>query len=201
MEGQGFNMKRNLSADLVKYSVSSAFHQEMPGGSPSGMENFGGSRNNQQRKRGQEMGNLLCKPKYFSALAASLLFFALQAASAGVAVIGNPDLGVTSITAAQAADIFLGKMTKLPDGTQITVIEHKDGDAVKEEFYDKVVGKSPSQLKAYWAKLVFTGEGVPPKEYAGDKTVLEHVAGTPGAIGYVSDGSVNKSVKVLFEGK
>jgi ABC-type phosphate transport system substrate-binding protein len=31
--------------------------------------------------------------------------------------------------------------------------------------------------------------------------VLDRVAGTPGAIGYVSDGSVNKSVKVLFEGK
>ena len=196
-----FNTKRNYSAVSIKSSKSSAFQLEMLGDFPSSTGNFGGSKNNQQRKRGQEMGNLLCKPKYFAALAASLLFFGLQAASAGVAVIGNPDLAMTSITAAQAADIFLGKMTKLPDGTQITVIEHKDGDAVKDEFYDKVVGKSPSQLKAYWAKLVFTGEGVPPKEYSGDKAVLERVARTPGAIGYVSDGSVNKSVKVLFEGK
>ena len=196
-----FNTKRNYSAVSAKSNNSSAFQLEMRGGIPSSTGNFGGSKNNQQRKRGQEMGNLLCKPKYLAALAASLLFFGLQAASAGVAVIGNPDLGMNSITAAQAADIFLGKMTKLPDGTQIKVIEHKDGDAVKEEFYDKVVGKSPSQLKAYWAKLVFTGEGVPPKEYAGDKSVLERVSATPGAIGYVSDGSVNKSVKVLFEGK
>ena len=147
------------------------------------------------------MGNQLCKPKFLAALAASLLFFGLQAASAGVAVIGNPNLGVSSITAAQAVDIFLGKMTKLPGGTQITVIEHQDGDSVKEEFYSKVVGKSPSQLKAYWAKLVFTGEGVPPKEYSGDKAVMGRVAATPGAIGYVNDGAVDKSVKVLFEAK
>ena len=46
-----------------------------------------------------------------------------------------------------------------------------------------------------------TGEGVPPKEYAGDKAVKDRVAITPGAIGYVSDGSVDKSVKVLFETK
>jgi ABC-type phosphate transport system substrate-binding protein len=92
-------------------------------------------------------------------------------------------------------------MTKLPDGTAITVIEHQDGDSVKEEFYSKVVGKSASQLKAYWAKLVFTGEGVPPKEYSGDKAVMGRVSSTPGAIGYVSDGSVDKSVKVLFEAK
>jgi len=147
------------------------------------------------------MGNLLCKPKSMAAIVASLLFFVLQTASAGVVVIGNSGLSIDSITAAQAADIFLGKMPKLPDGTQLTVIEHKDGDPVKDEFYDKIVGKTASQLKAYWAKLVFTGEGVPPKEFAGDQAVIQHVSGTPGAIGYVSDKSVDKSVKVLFEGK
>jgi ABC-type phosphate transport system substrate-binding protein len=147
------------------------------------------------------MGNLLCKPRCMAALTASLIFFVLQTASAGVAVIGNPGLSVDSITAAQVADIFLGKMPKLADGTSITVIEHQEGDSVKDEFYNKVVGKSPSQLKAYWAKLVFTGEGVPPKEYAGDKAVKDRVAATPGAIGYVNDDSVDKSVKVLFEAK
>lgn len=146
------------------------------------------------------MGNLFFKPRYIAALAASLLFFSLHAASAGVAVIGNSDLSVDSIAAAEVADIFLGKTTKLA-GTPLTVIEHKDGDNVKEEFYNRVVGKSPSQLKAYWAKLVFTGEGVPPKEYAGDRAVMERVSATPGGIGYVSDTSVNSSVKVLFESK
>jgi ABC-type phosphate transport system substrate-binding protein len=162
---------------------------------------LGGSKNNQQWKRGQEMVNQLCKSKYVAALAASLLFLISQVATAGVVVIGNPDLSIKSVSAAEVSDIFLGKMTKLADGTPITVIEHQDGDSVKDEFYDKVVGKSPSQLKAYWAKIVFTGEGVPPKEYAGDKAVKDRVAVMPGAIGYVSDGSVDKSVKVLFEAK
>ena len=147
------------------------------------------------------MGNLLCKPRYTAVIAASLMFLFMQSASAGIAVIGNSGLSVSSITAAQAADIFLGKMTKLSDGTPVTVIDHKEGDAIRDEFYQKVVGKNASQLKAYWAKLVFTGEGVPPKGYSGDKAVLDHVSNTAGAIGYVSDGSVNKSVKVLFEQK
>lgn len=182
--------------------MRSEFHRmRMDDGLSSSGGRLGGSKNNQQWKRGQEMVNLLCKSKYMAALAASLLFFITQTASAGVVVIGNSDLTIKSVTAAEVGDIFLGKMTKLADGTPITVIEHQDGDTVKDEFYDKVVGKSPSQLKAYWAKIVFTGEGVPPKEYAGDKAVKDRVAITPGAIGYVSDGSVDKSVKVLFEAK
>jgi ABC-type phosphate transport system substrate-binding protein len=154
-----------------------------------------------QAKRGQEMGKKLCQRKGIAALVATLLFFALHAASAGVVVVANPGLSVSSVTAAQVSDIFLGKMTKLADGTQLTVIEHQDGDPIKAEFYDKVVGKNPSQLKAYWAKIVFTGEGVPPKEYNGDMAVKAFVAQTPGAIGYLSDTAVDSSVKVIFEAK
>lgn len=146
------------------------------------------------------MGKILCERKGIAALVATLLFLALQTASAGVVVVANPGMSVSSVTAAQVSDIFLGKMTKL-DGTQLTVIEHQEGDPIKGEFYDKVVGKNPSQLKAYWAKIVFTGEGVPPKEYAGDKAVKAFVAQTPGAIGYISDESVDSSVKVIFESK
>lgn len=145
------------------------------------------------------MGNPLYKTRCVTALAVSLLCVVLQsAASAGVAVIGNPGLSVDSIPAQQVADIFLGKLTKLGDGTPIVVIDHQDSD-VRDEFYSKVVGKSGTQLKAYWAKLVFTGEAVPPKQYPDDKAVIKQVAATAGAIGYVSDGSVDKSVKVLFK--
>ena len=200
-EGQGIKVKGNSSVDPSEIKIRNELHLGMDGGLLPSTGSFGGSKHNQLRKRGQKMGNQLCKPRSMTVLAASLLLLILQTASAGVVVIGNSGLGVDSISKSEAADIFLGKMKKLPDGTQLTVIEHKDGDGAKEEFYDKVVGKTTSQLKAYWAKLVFTGEGVPPKEYGGDKAVLDHVSGTPGAIGYVSDGSMDKSVKVLFEAK
>ena len=155
----------------------------------------------ERKERDEEMENQLNKTRWTVVLAAALLLSAAQAGAAGIVVIGNPGLSVDSITAAQATEIFLGKMPTLKDGTQLTVIEHQDGEPVRDEFYEKVVGKSPSQLKAYWAKIVFTGEGFPPKAYSGDKAVKERVAATPGAIGYVEAGAVDKSVKVLFEGK
>ena len=147
------------------------------------------------------MGNQLNKARWKAILAAALLLSSVYAGAAGIVVIGNPGLSINSVTAAQVTEIFLGKMPTLKDGTQLTVIEHQDGESIKDDFYEKVVGKSSSQLKAYWAKVVFTGEGFPPKAYSGDKAVKEQVAATPGAIGYVDAGAVDKSVKVLFEGK
>jgi len=147
------------------------------------------------------MGNQLNKARWKAILAAALLLSSVYAGAAGIVVIGNPGLSINPVTAAQVTEIFLGKMPTLKDGTQLTVIEHQDGESIKDDFYEKVVGKSSSQLKAYWAKVVFTGEGFPPKAYSGDKAVKEQVAATPGAIGYVDAGAVDKSVKVLFEGK
>ena len=147
------------------------------------------------------MGNKLTRLKGMRALVAAALLFAFHTATAGVVVIGNPDLPTNSLTSSQVSDIFLGKKTSLPGGTKVTVIEHQDGEAVKNEFYQKVVGKNPNQLKAYWAKQIFTAEGFPPKAYAGDKAVKDQVSSTPGAIGYVDSGSVDSSVKVLFEAK
>jgi ABC-type phosphate transport system substrate-binding protein len=145
------------------------------------------------------MGNLFAKEIRKFALALVPLLLMFQSATAAVAVIGNNDLPVNSLTADQVSQIFLGKINALPDGTKITAIDHQDGEAVKDEFYENVVGKTSSQLKAYWAKLIFTGEGVPPKPYSGDKNVKDYVAKNSGAIGYVSAESVDKSVKVLFK--
>ena len=195
------NKKRNSSKDPMSLERGMTFIPRMKGGISSHVGNSEARETINQAKRGREMGKKLSARKGIAALVATLLFFAIQTASAGVVVVANPGLSVSSVTAAQVSDIFLGKMTKLADGTQLTVIEHQDGDPVKAEFYDKVVGKNPSQLKAYWAKIVFTGEGVPPKEYNGDMAVKAFVAQTPGAIGYLSDTAVDSSVKVIFETK
>lgn len=140
----------------------------------------------------------MSRPRFLTGVLAFLLFVALEStAFAGIVIIGNPGLSMNSITAAGAADIFLGKQTTWPDGTKIVVVDQQDS-GLKEAFYNKVVGKTPSQLKAYWAKLVFTGEGIPPKEDPDAKATMEDISSTAGAIGYVNESSVDKSVKVLY---
>src|SRR3569832_1989120 len=89
-----------------------------------------------------------------------LLSGMVSPAIAGAVVIGNPSLSVSQLNAQQVSDFFLGRASTLPDGSAVTIVDHQDGEPIKEDFYKNVVGKSPSQLKSYWAKLVFFGVGV-----------------------------------------
>ena len=54
-----------------------------------------------------------------------------------------------------------------------------------------------AQLKAQWARQIFTGGAKPPKEMASDDEILKFVANTPGAIAYMDSSKVNKTVKVI----
>jgi len=48
-----------------------------------------------------------------------------------------------------------------------------------------------------WRSLVFSGQAVMPKNLDTDAAVVEYVAHTPGAIGYVAKDSGHDGVKVL----
>lgn len=96
-----------------------------------------------------------------------------------------------------AQKIFLGKQTSFAGGATAVPIDLPDG-ADKDAFYQKVSGKSSAQVKAYWAKIVFTGKGQPPKEAGSHKEAVALVAKTAGGIGYADRKDIDKSVKVVL---
>ncbi len=117
---------------------------------------------------------------------------------AGVAVIVNPAAGVDSLSQAEVARLFLGKSKSFPNGAAATAVNQNDGSAVRDAFNNAVCNKSPSQYKAYWAQLVFTGKGAAPKDLGNDAAVKAAVAANPGMIGYIDSAAVDASVKVVY---
>ena len=69
---------------------------------------------------------------------------------------------------------------------------------VRKKFDSTVVGKTESQMKAYWARLIFTGKAVPLKELANDQEIITLVEKNPSTIGYIDNANVTNKVKVLF---
>ena len=94
--------------------------------------------------------------------------------------------------------VFLGKSKKFPNGEQVVPIALTTGKA-RDEFLSAVIGKSESQLKAYWSKLIFTGKGQAPKSVDNEAEVVKLVSQNPNLIGYVSDSALDNSVKVLVK--
>ncbi|MEP6547709.1 MAG: phosphate ABC transporter substrate-binding protein [Gammaproteobacteria bacterium] len=124
---------------------------------------------------------------------------AITAAEANVVTVVSAQSPITSLSKAQVADIFLGKSYRFPDGSQATPIDQPEASGVREEFYDKVTGKSLSQMKAHWSKVIFTGRGRPPKTVSSSAEVKKFLAANLLAIGYIEDTQVDPSVRVLRE--
>jgi ABC-type phosphate transport system substrate-binding protein len=131
------------------------------------------------------------------AVAASAIMLA-SVSQAEIAIIVNNSVSVPSISADEAANIFLGKVNELPGGIRMVPIDQEDGQKAHAEFYNKVVKKDAAQLNAYWSRLIFTGKGEPPKKMADNGDVLALVAANPNIIGYVDASAVNSTVKVLL---
>ncbi|WP_286235162.1 phosphate ABC transporter substrate-binding protein [Thalassotalea sediminis] len=115
---------------------------------------------------------------------------------ADVSVIVHPS-NSSAITEDDISRMFLGKNKSFANGNSVDPVNAKYGNGAREEFEDKVLGKSKSQMKAYWSKLIFTGKGKPPKELSSDEDIIAFVASNPDAIGYVASDKVNDKVKVI----
>ena len=137
--------------------------------------------------------------KVISRLAIAMTFFVTALANAEVAVIVSASNANSALDQDTISRVFLGKTSNFPDGSQAIPVDQNEGSASREAFNDEVLGKSSSQLKAYWSRLIFTGKGTPPKESGSDADIKNLVAKNPNLIGYVDSSVVDSSVKVVFK--
>lgn len=133
--------------------------------------------------------------KIIKALAFSSVFIS-SIAFAEVSVIVNAANNAAADTSF-IKKVYLGKAKSFSGGEKVKVFTLNDQAGITEEFRAKALKKSNSQYKSYWSKLVFTGKGTPPKEMASEEEMIEMVAKTPNAIGFVSSSKVNDKVKVI----
>ena len=120
-------------------------------------------------------------------------------ALAQIAVVVSAKSPATSLNKEQTAALFLGKSTQLPGAGSPVLVDQGETSDVRKNFYGKVADKTPAQVKAIWARLVFSGKSAPPKEAPNSAEVKKLIAGNPDAVGYIEKSAVDSSVKVLLE--
>lgn len=130
--------------------------------------------------------------KYLTAIA---LCGTVALTYADIAVIANTDLNAKTLTKSQVRAIFLGQPAGLSAAMEPVAIDHERDSAISVLFYQKIFGWSQGQLSQYWSSQIFSGQGNPPEELPTDKAVIMRVVSTPGAVGYVDEGSINAWAK------
>jgi hypothetical protein len=120
-----------------------------------------------------------------------------SAASAqDVVLVANKGVKISEITNADLRAIFMGTRTRFADGSHAVPVTLKGGP-VHEVFLRNHVGEGPEEFRAQWRKVVFTGQGAMPKAFDSESALIDYVANTPGAVGYVSRISSHEGVKLL----
>ncbi len=127
---------------------------------------------------------------------ALVLVFCSLAVHAELAVIVHPS-NASELTKDDIQRIFLGKNRNFPSGGEAVPIAFEFATKEADEFATTVLGKTPKQLKAYWAKMIFTGQGTPPKEMENGNQILQLVANNPNLIGFIPVGMATPNVKVV----
>ncbi|EWG99224.1 phosphate ABC transporter substrate-binding protein [Halomonas sp. BC04] len=120
-----------------------------------------------------------------STLLGLLFTLAVGSASAEVVVVVSAQNPTESLSRAQLADIFLGRLNRLPSGGVVTPFDQREGTDAHRAFYRDYLGQTPAQIKAHWSRLIFTGRGQPPRSVANDSAMADAVAASPEALGYL----------------
>jgi ABC-type phosphate transport system substrate-binding protein len=131
-------------------------------------------------------------------LIALALSLASEIAMADVVVVVSAKSPVMALSKNQLIDIFLGKVSRYPDGTEAMPLDQAEGSGDRDEFYARAADKSAAQIKAYWSKIIFTGRGQPPPTVSNSLEVRKRIRENPAAIGYIDRALVDDTVRVLF---
>jgi hypothetical protein len=113
----------------------------------------------------------------------------------GYVLIANKSLAGAAISAEDVKQIFLGAKTSLA-GRNVEPVIARYG-SIHKEFAANCLGKTEAGLQNYFRMLLFTGKGNLPRSFATTAEIVDYVAKTEGAIGYVSRGADLNGVIVL----
>ncbi|MBU0995790.1 MAG: substrate-binding domain-containing protein [Proteobacteria bacterium] len=129
---------------------------------------------------------------------AIMLFTAFDVlGEAQIAIIANKDVPADHLTPEAIKKIFLGDTTNWNANEGIIVVLSKD-ETVQGAFIKQYIKRTPYQFENVWRRNLFTGKGARSIRISNMEDLIQFVATTKGAIGYVpADTNLPSNVKII----
>jgi ABC-type phosphate transport system substrate-binding protein len=134
--------------------------------------------------------------RFFLSFTALVALAVPHRAHAQVIVIANPNISATELSRAELRDLFTGAASSIKGSGEVAPVLLKSGPT-HEEFLSTYVEKSDTAFRAGWRSLLFSGQSTMPKTFGSDAEVVDYVARTHGAIGYIARSSAHPGVKTM----
>jgi len=116
---------------------------------------------------------------------------------AEVVLVVNPSVTIRELAPTYARAIFGIRLRNWPNGERISVFVLPDDSPVHAQFIKQKLSIFPHQLRLAWNRLEFAGIGQAPTTVLTQAEMRDRIAGTTGAIGYLSEEMVDNSVRVV----
>ena len=137
------------------------------------------------------------KAHFRTLLAATAALFA-QLAHADFYLVVQSANPQPSLTQKEAVDLFMGRNRAFRNGDLAQVYDLPRDSAARADFYQRLTGMGPAQVNSYWARLMFSGQTMPPQSVVDETAMLDTVKHTTGAIGWVRKEPADKQLRVLL---
>ena len=118
-------------------------------------------------------------------------------AQAGIVVVVSKNSDLGGLTRNEVRQIFNGQLNRVGE-ISVKPLDLPVAASQREVFYQQVMGKSVEQMKSYWARMIFTGRGMPPREVSSDREMTLLVGSDRKFIGYMDEADVTSDLKVGF---
>lgn len=136
---------------------------------------------------------------FFKLIKSVLIVFAFLASTTWAqefVIIVNPSNGASKISKAELKRVFNGRM-KSWSGGKVVPINQMYTSPLTGNFIKASTGMSVDEYKTYWVQQQIKGKGTQPMLQKSDTAVKLMVSSIPGAIGYITKGSEDATVKVI----
>ena len=136
------------------------------------------------------------KKGIYQMMAALFLILPLQVMAEVVVVVGK-ESPISSLSESQLRQLYLEGSGRIA-GSSLKALDLPEDSRARKDFYQAAVGKTPAQMKSYWARMIFTGRGAPPRMVSGTRAMQVMLENNPELIGYLPADQVSSGLKVLY---
>jgi hypothetical protein len=93
----------------------------------------------------------------------------------------------------------MGRQKRLPSGFVALPVEQLEPSQIRLRFYQFLVHLPLQEVRAYWARMYFSGQAQPPRQTESDAETIEVILANKGAIGFLEKSKLDKRLRVVLE--